>query len=75
MLGMATPRKRKSKSSPKRVRVGYSVNVWVSAEHGAAFEALLKRSRRSKTAELEVMIETVCGPAGLWPPPTEAAAE
>ncbi len=76
MLDMATPpRKRRGKAppapppAPKRVRVGYSINVWVGAEHGAAFEELLRRTRRTKTAELELMIEKVCGEAGLWPPP------
>jgi hypothetical protein len=39
----------------------------------APFSPLLKQTRRSKTAELEVMIEKVCGEAGLWPPPAPDA--
>jgi hypothetical protein len=66
---MATPRKKKAQ--PKRHRGGYSINVWVSAEHGATLEAMLRRSRRSKTAELELLIEKVGAAEGLWPPPEE----
>ncbi len=75
MLAMATPpHKADSDTTPqKRVRVGYSLNVWVSDEHGAVFEELLRRSRRTKTAEVELMIEQIAGQAGLWPPvPDEA---
>jgi hypothetical protein len=68
MLGMATPKKKRRR---QRIRGGYSINVWVSNEHGAAFEALLSRNRRTKTAELELMIEKVCAAEGLWPPPAE----
>lgn len=52
-----------------RVREGYNFNIWISDELGAAFEQLLKKTRRTKTAEVELMIEEACGKAGLWPSP------
>lgn len=55
--------------APARVRDGYNFNIWLSEELGSAFERLLKITRRTKTAEVELMIEEACGRAGLWPPP------
>lgn len=54
--------------SPKKPREGYNINVWVSDRLGRGFEAMLKRSRRSKTAEVEVLLEEALERLGLLPP-------
>lgn len=59
----------------EREREGYNINVWVSEAHGEAFEALKRLSRRSKTAELEVMIEQAAAAAGLWDEPDDKEPE
>lgn len=54
----------------KRERKGYNMNVWIDAELGLAFERLLAKTRRFKTAEVELMVEEHLARNGLWPPPT-----
>jgi hypothetical protein len=50
----------------KPVRTGSPLHVWLPKPLLAAFEELLKRTRRSKTVEVQVMMEEYLTKAGLW---------
>ena len=70
MLDMKEKPKRK-KAVPvdaPRERAGANLNVWLPAELLAAFESLREKHRRTKTAEVIVMMEHYLSSAGLWPP-------
>jgi len=51
-----------------RGRIGVNLNVWLPDELMAAFEALRKKTRRTKTAEVMVMMEEYLASKKLWPP-------
>lgn len=51
-----------------RARTGQNLNIWLSDPLMDAFEQALARSRRTKTAEVEVMMEAYLAGLGLWPP-------
>lgn len=70
-MGMVEKPPKRPKGRPKKTdgkRIGKPINVWVSDSHRAAIDALMKRSRRTLTAEIEVLIEEAAKQAGLWPP-------
>jgi hypothetical protein len=50
-------------------RNGAPLHVWLPAPLLAAFGELLKQTRRSKTAEVELMMEQYLERQGLWPAP------
>ena len=50
---------------PPRQRAGQNLNVWLSDELMDAFEQMLARTRRTKTAEVEVMMEEYLKNAGF----------
>ncbi len=71
MLNMATPKKpgRKKKAEAERYeRVGAPLHVWLPKELLAAFERMRATTRRSKTAEMQLMMEQQLRAAGFWPP-------
>lgn len=51
-----------------RQRTGQNLNVWLPHDIMDAFEQMLARTRRTKTAEVLVMMEAYLKDAGLWPP-------
>lgn len=46
----------------------YLIYVRINPRLGAAFDELLARTRRTTTAEIEVILEKALESEGLWPP-------
>lgn len=55
------------KKTKKPVRTGSPLHIWLPKPLLAAFEELRKRTRRSKTVEIQVMLEKHLTKEGLWP--------
>jgi hypothetical protein len=64
---MAEDRNKKKQGAPPRTREGVNLNVWLSAELMQAFESFREKTRRTKTAEIEVMMEEYLAKNGHWP--------
>lgn len=64
-------KKRVTKTEPRQ-RVGQNLNVWLPDALMDAFERQLGRSRRTRTAEVEVMMEQYLTQLGLWKPTPDA---
>lgn len=58
----------KKRPKPKQVRKGTNLNVWLNEELMAAFNLLIGQTRRTLTAETELMMESHLRANGLWPP-------
>lgn len=61
----------KKRPSQKRKHPGKkNLNVWIDEKLVDALLALAKRSKRSKTGEVELALEEYLTRLGCWPPPT-----
>jgi len=58
-----------------RSRKGQNINVWLPDDLLAAFERQLGKTRRTKTAEIQIMMEQYLEQAGLWPPAEQGDEE
>lgn len=65
LLTMPVMAKRKP-GRPKGRKPTYALYVRIRPSLGAAFDELLKRTRRTATAEVELMLEKFLADAGLW---------
>ena len=52
------------------VRDGLPLHVWINTDLMQAFEQYCKSTRRTKTAEIEMIMEELLRKAGMWPPQT-----
>ncbi|MDE2097208.1 MAG: hypothetical protein KGL39_08170 [Patescibacteria group bacterium] len=57
----------KTETKP-RTRAGQNLNVWLPDDIMDAFERLLGKTRRTRTAEVQLMMEQHLQANGLWPP-------
>lgn len=64
--GMAKDKKKLN--APKNRKPAYLIYARIKPSLGAAFDELLKRTRRTITAELEVILEKHLSQEGLWSP-------
>ncbi len=73
MLSMVDKPPKRRKGRPATTdgkRKGTPVNAWVSHQHRAALDALMRKTRHTLKTQLEILIEDAAQQAGLWPPPT-----
>lgn len=66
MLHMAD--KKSNRGRPKGRKPTYPLYVRITPALGAAFDQLLVKTRRTATAEVEIMLERILSEQGLWPP-------
>lgn len=54
-------------TADKKPREGKPLNVWIASALMKQLELLCKRDRRSKTVEVEMILEKYLTDAELWP--------